>query len=147
MNPENNEPRHVAGAGGRGSDAVVAEPIVPQPTEVPRGPQSTGRMLGAIRRLIIRAYWATAKARYQRGDYVDYGSPDWCALDIDDPRKMAGMVAFAELWRRYNPEIAEDFNRQLAHPEPLWQRATTEACDLAFRQIRAKHERSRKEAA
>lgn len=104
-------------------------------------------MLATIRRLIIRTYWQAAKRSYQRGDFPDYGSPDWCALDLEDPRKQAGLVAFAEMWRKYGDEIATDLNRQLTYPEPLWQRATTEACNIAVRQIRAKQERSRKEAA
>lgn len=97
---------------------------------------------------IVRDYWATAKRHYQRGDYVDYGSPDWCALPIEDPRKMAGLVAFAELWRRYNPEIAADFNRQLRTPEPLWQRPTLAELNQAHDDMLARARRStRKEAA
>lgn len=96
---------------------------------------------------VVRDYWHAAKARYMRGDFPDYGSPDWCALDLDDPRKQAGLVAFAQMWLKYGDEIAADLNRQLRAPEPLWQRATTEACDIAARQIRARNERSRKEAA
>jgi hypothetical protein len=94
----------------------------------------------------IADYWRAAKAHYQRGDYVDYGSDDWKALPIDDPRKMAGLVAFAELWRRYNPEIAEDFNRQLAHPEPLWQRATPDAYAIVARQTLARQQHRREAA-
>ncbi|MFJ6846406.1 hypothetical protein ACIQRE_27505 [Streptomyces griseoluteus] len=96
---------------------------------------------------VIADYWADAKRRYQRGDYVDYGSDDWKALPIEDPRKMAGLVAFAQMWLRYGDEIAADLNRQLTTPEPLWQRATTEACDTAWRQLLAKQQRTRKEAA
>ncbi|NED31965.1 hypothetical protein [Streptomyces sp. SID8499] len=100
-------------------------------------------MLGTIQRLILRTYWAAAKRSYQNGQYADYGSPDWCALPLEDPRKMAGMVAFAELWRRYGDEIAEDLNRQLAHPEPLWQRATPEA----FAKVARQFQQQRREAA
>lgn len=96
---------------------------------------------------IIADYWAAAKARYKRGDYPDYGSPDWCALPLEDPRKMAGLVAFAQMWLKFGDEIADDLNRQLTHPEPLWQRATTEACDKAFRDLLAQQQRQRKEAA
>ncbi|MEU4487348.1 hypothetical protein AB0H94_21130 [Streptomyces purpurascens] len=96
---------------------------------------------------IIADYWDAAKARYRRGDFPDYGSEDWRALPIEDPRKLAGLVAFAEMWRKYGDEIADDLNRQLAHPEPLWQRATTEACDKAFRDLLAQQEHRRKEAA
>lgn len=97
---------------------------------------------------VIRDYWAAAKRHYQRGDYVDYGSDDWKALPIEDPRKMAGLVAFAELWRRYNPEIAEDLNRRLRAPEPLWQRPTLAELNQAHNDMLARNRRGpRKEAA
>lgn len=95
----------------------------------------------------IRDYWNAAKARYRRGDFPDYGSDDWKALPLEDPRKMAGLVAFAQMWARYGDEIADDLNRQLAYPEPLWQRATTEACNTAWQQLIAKQQHIRKEAA
>ncbi|MEW2253722.1 hypothetical protein [Streptomyces sp. NPDC047869] len=96
---------------------------------------------------IIADYWADAKRRYLRGDYVDYGSDDWKALPLEDPRKMAGLVAFAQMWLHYGDEIADNLNRALAQPEPLWQRATTEACEKAWQQLLAKQQRIRKEAA
>ncbi|MEV8554826.1 hypothetical protein AB0L04_34090 [Streptomyces glaucescens] len=96
---------------------------------------------------IIADYWHAAKARYKRGDFPDYGSDDWKALPLEDPRKMAGLVAFAQMWLRFGDEIADDLNRQLTYPEPLWQRATTEACDKAFRDILARQQHRRKEAA
>ncbi|WP_062189056.1 hypothetical protein [Streptomyces sp. AVP053U2] len=96
---------------------------------------------------VIRDYWQSAKKRYQRGDYVDYGSPDWCALPLEDPRKMAGLVAFAQMWLKYGDEIADDLNRQLATPEALWQRATSDAFTKVARQMAAQQQRTRKEAA
>lgn len=151
MNPGNNEPRHFAGAGGRRESAVGgASPTVAHPLDIPQQGrrQPPGKMLASIRRLILRTYWQAAKRAYKRGDYADYGSADWCALDLDDPRKMAGLVAFAQMWWKYGDEIAEDLNRQLANPEPLWARATPEALDGAVRDLRAKQQRrSRKEAA
>jgi anti-sigma factor ChrR (cupin superfamily) len=96
----------------------------------------------------IRDYWQAAKARYQRGDYVDYGSDDWKALPVEDPRKMAGLVAFAQLWLRYGDEIAADLNRQLRAPEPLWQRPTLAELNQAHADMLARARRSnRKEAA
>lgn len=94
---------------------------------------------------VIRDYWAAAKARYMNGDFWDYGSPDWQALPLEDPRKMAGLVAFAQMWMRYGDEIATNLNQALAQP-PLYQRATTEACEKAFRDLAAQQQR-RKEAA
>jgi hypothetical protein len=96
---------------------------------------------------IIADYWHAAKARYQRGDYADYGSDDWKALPLEDPRKMAGLVAFAQLWLRYGDEIAEDLNRQLRAPHELMHRATTEACAKAFQDMAAQQRYRRKEVA
>ncbi|MFE6429746.1 hypothetical protein ACFVOB_30305 [Streptomyces rochei] len=115
--------------------AVGAKPKVPQAK-----PETEPAAL-------IADYWAAAKKHYQRGEYSDYGSDDWKALPLEDPRKMAGLVAFAQMWLKYGDEIADDLNRQLTYPEPLWQRATTEACDKAFRQLLAQQQHSRKEAA
>jgi hypothetical protein len=96
----------------------------------------------------IRDYWFAAKKLYLRGEYDDYGSDSWKALDIEDPRKLAGLVAFAELWRKYNPEIADDLNRQLRAPEPLWQRPTLAELDQAHRlMVAANRHSTRKEAA
>lgn len=139
MSPNDNETRHGLGARSRRSALGGAIPIVPQPTDNAHPDIDPAE--------VIRDYWAAAKQHYQSGDYVDYGSDDWKALPLDDPRKMAGLVAFAELWRRYNPEIAEDFNRQLAHPEPLWQRATDDAYATVARQILAQQQQQRREAA
>lgn len=58
---------------------------------------------------------------------------------------MAGLVAFAQMWLRYGDEIATNLNQALAQP-PLYQRATTEACEKAFRDLAAQQQR-RKEAA
>ncbi|MFI7681438.1 hypothetical protein ACIBWG_02065 [Streptomyces griseoaurantiacus] len=116
-----------------------------QPTDKTREgrPLPPGKMLAAVRRMILRTYWATAKRSYQHGNYADYGSPDWCALPIDDPRKMAGLVAFAELWRRYGDEIADNLNQALTQPATLTERATTAALDQAYRSL----QKQRKEAA
>ena len=134
MNPGNDKPRHVRGAGGRRESAVGATPIVPQakPETEPAA--------------IIADYWHAAKARYKRGDFPDYGSDDWKALPLEDPRKMAGLVAFAQLWLRFGDEIADDLNHALQAPQELWQRATTDACNTAVRQILAQQQH-RKEAA
>ncbi|MEU9557354.1 hypothetical protein [Streptomyces fumanus] len=149
MTWENNETRHGLGARSRGSEEV-ADAKVAHGTDNTRQGRNRSDLNSRPETepaAIIADYWHAAKARYKRGDYPDYGSPDWCALDLEDPRKMAGLVAFAQMWWKYGNEIATDLNRQLTYPEPLWQRATPEACDTAVRQIRAKHERSRKEAA
>lgn len=94
----------------------------------------------------IRDYWQAAKARYKRGDFPDYASAEWMELPLEDPRKMAGLVAFAQLWLRYGDEIAADLNQQLRAPYELVHRATPEACAKAFRDLAAQQQH-RKEAA
>ncbi len=141
MNPENNETRHALHARSRESVAVgEAASTVPQASDKTRQGVETEPAA------IIADYWQAAKARYKRGDFPDYGSDDWKALPLEDPRKMAGLVAFAQMWWKYGDEIADDLTRQLQAPQELWQRATTEACDKAFRQILAQQQH-RKEAA
>ncbi|MCX4573081.1 hypothetical protein OHB41_07760 [Streptomyces sp. NBC_01571] len=60
MNPENNEPRHVAGAGGRRSNAVVADDSMPQGTDRSRqagkGPQKV-RTPGTGRQTVGLSAW------------------------------------------------------------------------------------------
>lgn len=147
MNPENNETRHALHARSRESNAVVAEPKVAHASDILRdalkGPHETSTP-EAEPAAIIADYWHAAKKRYQRGDFPDYGSPDWCALPLDDPRKQAGLVAFAQMWLRYGDEIAADLNQTLRAPHELVHRATTEACEAAFRSLTNQR---RKEAA
>lgn len=143
MTGNSNEPRESLAPGVRESSAVAAAPTIAHASDNAR------RDLHSVETdetAAIRDYWAAAKRLYQRGGYADYGSPEWCALPLEDPRKMAGLVAFAQLWLKYGDEIADDLNRQLQAPYELWQRATPEACAKAFHDMAAQHQR-RKEAA
>lgn len=138
MTSGNNEPRHVQGAGGRMKSAVAAAPKVAQATDNAQPEVEE----------ILRDYWQAAKACYQRGDYVDYASADWCALPIEDPRKMAGLVAFAENWRKYHLDIADELNDALKPHPPIWQRPTLAELNQAHDDMLARNRRStRKEAA
>lgn len=148
MTQKSNETRHPLDARSRESNTVVADTTVPHGSDKRQtkgarqcAPPETDETAA------LRDYWAAAKRRYKRGDYTDYGSPDWCALPIEDPRKLAGIVAFAEMWRKYGNEIADDFNRQLAAPRELVHYATRESCETAWQQLLAKQQRIRKEAA
>lgn len=127
------------------SNAVVADKTVPHASD---NAQQGLHSVETDETAAIRDYWQAAKARYQRGDYVDYGSDDWKALPLEDPRKMAGLVAFAQLWLKYGDEIAADLNRQLRAPEPLWARPTLAELNQAHADMLARARRSnRKEAA
>jgi hypothetical protein len=50
--------------------------------------------------------WANAKTAWIQRDFPKYGSPAWCALGPDDPRRLAGALEAAEMWRKYGDEEA-----------------------------------------
>ncbi|GAT81076.1 hypothetical protein STXM2123_1777 [Streptomyces sp. F-3] len=132
MKPENNEPRRVGDGGGRGnSSRGGAEPIVEQtrrrrdaasrcnpldcghrdpldctaagcgePVETAPAPSTEPDVdTDALTEL-----WANAKAAWCRRDFPKYGSREWIALTPDDPRRLAGALEAAEMWRRYGDE-------------------------------------------
>ena len=43
--------------------------------------------------------WATALVHAAGGDFPEYGTAEWAALDDTDPRKVAACVSAAECWR------------------------------------------------
>lgn len=55
---------------------------------------------------VITELWADAKAHYLARVFPRYGSPAWCALDPDDPRRLASVLHAAEMWRKYGDEDA-----------------------------------------
>lgn len=48
--------------------------------------------------------WANAKAAWSARDFPKYGSQAWIALDPGDPRRLAGALEAAEMWRKYGDE-------------------------------------------
>jgi hypothetical protein len=48
--------------------------------------------------------WANAKVAWLDRDFPKYGSREWIALSPDDPRRLAGALEAAELWRKYGDE-------------------------------------------
>lgn len=52
----------------------------------------------------ITELWANAKAAWTVRDFPKYGSQAWIALTPDDPRRLAGALEAAELWRKYGDE-------------------------------------------
>lgn len=52
----------------------------------------------------ITALWANAKAAWSVRDFPKYGSQAWIALAPDDPRRLAGALEAAEMWRRFGDE-------------------------------------------
>lgn len=147
MTTNSNGPEMVETPRVRVSARGGSKPTVQQPSGIPQQASHSVSPTETDEAAAIRDYWAAAKARYKHGDYVDYGSDDWKALPLEDPRKMAGLVAFAQMWLKYGDEIAADLNRQLHAPQELWQRATPEACAKAFTDLAKLQRYRRKEAA
>lgn len=54
----------------------------------------------------IVALWAEARTAFYADEFPPYGSKAWRALRPDDPRRLAGALAAAELWRKYGDEEA-----------------------------------------
>lgn len=52
----------------------------------------------------ITALWADAKIAWSARDFPKYGSREWAALTPDDPRRLAGALEAAEMWRKYGDE-------------------------------------------
>lgn len=48
--------------------------------------------------------WANAKAAWTARDFPKYGSQAWIVLTPDDPRRLAGALEAAEMWRKYGDE-------------------------------------------
>lgn len=54
----------------------------------------------------MTALWANAKIAWSARDFPKYGSAAWIALTPDDPRRLAGALEAAEMWRKYGDEEA-----------------------------------------
>lgn len=52
----------------------------------------------------LTALWADAKIAWSARDFPKYGSREWIALGPDDPRRLAGALEAAEMWRRFGDE-------------------------------------------
>lgn len=53
---------------------------------------------------VMTALWANAKIAWAARDFPKYGSREWVALTPDDPRRLAGALEAAEMWRKYGDE-------------------------------------------
>ncbi|GAA2441531.1 hypothetical protein [Streptomyces glaucus] len=65
--------------------------------------------------------WATAKTLFFARDFPKYASPEWRALHPDDPRRLAGALEAAEMWRKYGDEqeLCEWLKRLSSSPEAV----------------------------
>lgn len=145
MSRNSNGPRESLTPGVRESNAAAALPKVAHASDIA---QQGLHSVETDETAVVRDYWQTAKRLYQHGDYPDYASDDWCALPIEDPRKLAGLVAHAENWRKYHLDIADELNDALKPHPPIWQRPTLAELNQAHDDMLARNRRStRKEAA
>jgi hypothetical protein len=78
-----------AGCGETTEDAPASDP---EPADVDVDPDA------------LTELWANAKAAWSRRDFPKYGSREWIALTPDDPRRLAGALEAAEMWRKYGDE-------------------------------------------
>ncbi|MFD7996282.1 hypothetical protein [Streptomyces mexicanus] len=53
---------------------------------------------------VLTELWANAKAAWCARDFPKYGSREWIALPPDDPRRLAGALEAAEMWRKWGDE-------------------------------------------
>lgn len=79
----------------------------------------------------IVGLWAEARALYIAGVYPKYASPAWMELEPDDPKRLAGALDAAEMWRKYGDEEAllQWFRDATAPRTPLWARRTQAELD------------------
>jgi hypothetical protein len=102
-------PRIVAGAFPRNSArGGTSEPTVAkgQPEQEPAD--------------VVAGHWGDAKRQYLANDFPAYATPAWRELPFEDPRKLAGLMHFAEMWRLYGLEIADELNELLAPRKPMY---------------------------
>ena len=68
--------------------------------------------------------WTEARTLYFAADFPKYASKEWRELHPDDPRRLAGALDAAEMWRKYGDEDAllQWFRDATAVREPLWAR-------------------------
>lgn len=96
MSLNSNGPRQHQSAGVRENDALGgAIPIVPQPTD---------NAQHGVDPDVLTELWANAKTAWAAHDFPKYGSREWIALDPGDPRRLAGALEAAEMWRKYGDE-------------------------------------------
>ncbi|MFJ8822403.1 hypothetical protein ACIREE_11535 [Streptomyces sp. NPDC102467] len=149
MTLNSNETRQVLTARSRESNAVVADASMPHGSDKrqAKGPHKVGTP-ETDETAALRDHWAAAKKHWLRGDHPEYASPDWRDLDPEDPRKLAGALQFAEMWRKYGDEIAGDLNQALRAPQDLWRYPSLADLDQAHEDMLARARRSTgKEAA
>jgi hypothetical protein len=71
---------------------------------------------------VHRRYWAQQLLDAGTGWPV-YGSPEWCALQVDDPRRIAACVAAAEIYTRdWYDNLEERLRTEVQHASLAYKR-------------------------
>ncbi len=84
---------------------------------------------------IHRRYWAQQLLDAGSG-WPIYGSPEWCALQVDDPRRVAACVAAAEIYTR---DFYDNLEDRLRLEIEQGQAAHKKAEDEEYARQRAEH--------
>jgi hypothetical protein len=87
-----------------------------------------------------RRAWARVLIR-RAVDPPVYGSPEWLALDDQDPRKVAAVVAAAECWAQEGDDLEDRLRRELAARWHAEKQAEDAEYVAATREHRARWER------
>jgi hypothetical protein len=102
-----------------------------------------------------RRYWAQ-QLLDAGGGWPIYGSPEWCALQVDDPRRVAACVAAAEIYTRdwydnleerlrgevdeartaHKRAEDEEYVRQAAEHRAYWSRKSGKVVSMSFEERR-----------
>ncbi|MGY1579759.1 hypothetical protein [Streptomyces sp. MN13] len=83
---------------------------------------------------MLTELWANAKIAWLERDFPKYGSREWIALDPGDPRRLAGALEAAEMWRKWGDEeeLCEWLKRLASRPDAVLRaRAIAELDELA----------------
>jgi hypothetical protein len=103
--------------------------------------------------VLTRAEWASPYMRRGRalGELPSYGTPAWCALPADDPRRVASCVVAAECWaseleperlrQRLEDEIAAQRYVEEKIVAEAWSRASSNVVSISTSRRRGSWER------
>jgi len=84
-----------------------------------------------------RRYWAQQFLDKGKGWPV-YGSPEWCALQVDDPRRVAACVAAAEIYTRdFYDNLEERLREEIEQARVAYKKTDDEEYVRAYREHRA----------
>ena len=90
---------------------------------------------------VLAGYWVEAKRYLLAHDFPQYATDEWRELPFEDPRKFAGLLRFAENWRRFGADIAGELDEALKPRMPIYQRPTLAELDQRHDDMIARNRR------